>query len=239
MPFPWKSLRLDVTALVVAVALTVATVLWGLLLNRRPISEADGQVLHEMVLHRSEGATAVMRAITDFFSPTVTLVLAAMIAGLLAWRRSPAAAAFVLGSTAAAATLAYLLKVVFARQRPPVVDHLADEHDFGFPSGHVTGTTALLVATAIALTVGWSARRIAFALVVPAVVVGAVAASRLYLGVHWFSDTAAGVAIGLAGVAAALTVLPPTSWTAVDAWLSALISRSRARRTLLARRASR
>ncbi|CAM3753575.1 MULTISPECIES: phosphatase PAP2 family protein [Tsukamurella] len=236
MPFSWKSLRCDVTSLVVAVALVAATVVWGLLLNRRPISEADGQVLHEMVLHRSEATTTLMRAITDFFSPTVTLVLAALIAGLLAWRRSPAAAVFVLGSTAAAAAIAYVLKAAFARQRPPVIDHLVDEHDFGFPSGHVTGTTALLVATTIALTVGWSTRRALLALVVPAVFVGAVAASRLYLGVHWFSDTAAGVAIGLAGIAAALAVLPPASWAGIDHRIAAVIRRGPVRRPVSARR---
>ncbi|TWS24014.1 phosphatase PAP2 family protein [Tsukamurella sputi] len=225
--------------LAAAAALLVAVVALGLLVGWKPVSEADGEVLEEMVEHRDAAATSVMTLITDVFSPGGTIALGLVVAAILAWRRSVSAAIFVLGSTAFASAATLVLKSVFARQRPPVVDHLVNESDYGFPSGHVTGTTALLLAATVAVTVGWPARRRLLALLVPAAVIGAVAASRLYLGVHWFSDTAAGFAVGLAGLAVGMALLPPDSWAHWDRRLSDLVSRGRAPRTRPARPASR
>ncbi|KXP10418.1 phosphatase PAP2 family protein [Tsukamurella pseudospumae] len=222
-----------------AVALVAAVVVLGLLVGWKPVTEADGEVLEEMVAHRDTGTTTVMNLITDVFSPGATIAIGVVVAALLAWRRSAASAVFVLGSTAAASAIALVLKSLFARQRPPVIDHLTNESDYGFPSGHVTGTTALLLATTVAVTVGWPTRRRLLALVVPAIVVAAVAASRLYLGVHWFSDTAAGFAVGLAGVAVGLALLPPDAWARWDRRLSDIVGRRRAQRSRPARHAAR
>ncbi|KXP00150.1 phosphatase PAP2 family protein [Tsukamurella pseudospumae] len=221
-----------------AVALVAAVVALGLLVGWKPVTEADGEVLEEMVEHRNAGTTAAMRLVTDVFSPGGTIAIGVVLAALLAWRRSAASAVFVLGSTAAASAITLVLKSLFARQRPPVIDHLTNESDYGFPSGHVTGTTALLLATAVAVTVGWPALRRLLALAVPAIVIGIVAASRLYLGVHWFSDTAAGFAVGLAGVAMGLALLPPDSWARWDRWLSNTVERRRAQRSRPARHAA-
>lgn len=225
--------------LAAAAALLVGVVVLGLLVGWKPVTDADGEVLEEMVEHRDAAATSVMTLLTDVFSPGGTIALGLVAAALLAWRRSASAALFVLGSTAFASAATLALKYVFARQRPPVVDHLVNEADYGFPSGHVTGTTALLLAATVAVTAGWPARRRLLALFVPAVVIGAVAASRLYLGVHWFSDTAAGFAVGLAGLAVGLALLPPDSWARGDRRIADLVSRGRVPRTRPARPASR
>ncbi len=217
--------------LAAAAALVGAVVALGLIVGWRPVTRADGEVLGEMVAHRDPAATSVMKLITDVFSPTGTIVLAVAVAALLAWwRRSASAAVFVLGATAAASAGALVVKYAFARQRPPEIDHLVAESDYGFPSGHVTGTTALLLATTVAVTAGWSGRRRLLALFVPAIVIGAVAASRLYLGVHWFSDTAAGFALGLAGVAVGLALLPPASWPRWDRRAAETVGRYRGAR---------
>ncbi|TWS20759.1 phosphatase PAP2 family protein [Tsukamurella asaccharolytica] len=214
-----------------AAVLVAAVIALGLLVGWRPVTETDGEVLEEMIEHRDTATTSVMTLITNVFSPGGTIALGVLVAALLVWRRSAASAVFVLGSTAVAAAATLALKYTFARQRPPLIDHLANETDYGFPSGHVTGTTALLLATTVAVTASWTARRRLLALLVPAAVIGAVAASRLYLGVHWFSDTAAGFAIGLAGVAVGLAVLPPASWARWDRQLADTVRRRRASRT--------
>lgn len=229
--------RIDGKYLGAAFVLVAAVVVLGLLVGWKPVTEADGEVLEEMIEHRNNGTTTVMTLVTDIFSPGGTILIGVVVAALLAWRRSASSAVFVLGSTAVASAITFVLKAIFARERPPVVDHLANESDYGFPSGHVTGTTALLLATTIAVTAAWPLRRRLFALIVPAAVVAVVAASRLYLGVHWFSDTAAGFAVGLAGVAVGMAVLPPDSWARVDQWLRESLTR-RVPRTRPARPAS-
>jgi len=86
------------------------------------------------------------------------------------------------------------LKALFGLPRPPTALQWIDATGFGFPSGH-----------AIAATVGWgylamatdrwtTRRRVGLA----AVVVGAVALSRVVVGVHYAVDVVAGIAVGLA-----------------------------------------
>lgn len=60
------------------------------------------------------------------------------------------------------------------------------------PSGHVTGTAALFGMTALIVTVGRSRSVRAVAAAGAVGVVGIVAATRLYLGVHWLTDVVAG-----------------------------------------------
>jgi membrane-associated phospholipid phosphatase len=71
-----------------------------------------------------------------------------------------------------------------------------------YPSGNVAGTAALMGA--LLLVYRGSVRPL---LVVAApVVVGIIAVTRLYLGVHWLSDTIAGTLVGAFFVLGALLV---------------------------------
>jgi undecaprenyl-diphosphatase len=98
-------------------------------------------------------------------------------------------------ATGIACTLLYTaLKRSTRRERPcHAVDGLtmtvAPLDRFSFPSGHTMHAFAFtIVATAAFPLLGW--------VLVPFTVV--VAASRLVLGLHWFSDVVAGAALGCA-----------------------------------------
>lgn len=65
---------------------------------------------------------------------------------------------------------------------------------YGFPSGHALKTTAVYGGAAATLTVWNRKRRIAAA----GVITGAVALSRVLLGVHYVVDVVTGVAVGAA-----------------------------------------
>lgn len=92
-------------------------------------------------------------------------------------------------------------KALVHRPRPPV-PHLEQVSGASFPSGHATESAAFLLMLAVALAPG---RRAALALA--ALVAVAVGASRVYLGVHYPTDVAAGWLLGAA-------------WTAVISYLS-------------------
>jgi membrane-associated phospholipid phosphatase len=65
-----------------------------------------------------------------------------------------------------------------------------------FPSGHTTAAAATYLAVALVLGIGSSPKARA-AVAGGAVAIGvAVGATRVLLGVHWFSDALAGLAIG-------------------------------------------
>ena len=75
------------------------------------------------------------------------------------------------------------------------------ENDYGFPSGHVSATTAFMVG--LALLFKWKRRGWSLAIVW----IVLMAFSRVYLGRHFFGDVLGGVAVGLAAVAVGFSAL--------------------------------
>jgi undecaprenyl-diphosphatase len=78
-----------------------------------------------------------------------------------------------------------LLKILLKRPRPNLFPPLTVEHSFSFPSGHVTASVAVYGFLAVML---WRQQRYGWA-VFTAAWIPLVAFSRIYLGVHYPSDT--------------------------------------------------
>src|SRR5207245_703297 len=101
-----------------------------------------------------------------------------------------------------------VMKHVFHRERPHFDDPLLLLKTYSFPSGHVAGSTLLygfVVALLLSRIDGLAARLVVVVLAL--LMVALVAISRMYLGVHYFSDVLgaflealAWLAIALAGV---------------------------------------
>ncbi|GAA1348923.1 phosphatase PAP2 family protein [Falsarthrobacter nasiphocae] len=177
----------------------VAAPILGAVVHSSAIVDGDGRVLEELIEHRTDRLTVWMMFITNAFSPLGAIVVSLGVGGLLWWRtRSWVRGLYVPVSVGVAALVTYLLKLVFERSRPPLVDHLVNEVDFSFPSGHTTGAASLACAACLVLTATyartWSK---ALAWAVGAVLIATVAVSRLYLGVHWFTDTLGGALVGI------------------------------------------
>lgn len=178
--------------------------------HHNPFAATDLAVWRWFVEHRSSGVTAAVSALTAMFSPVWVGIWTAVSAAVLGVRdRSALRATQVIVTVALAGAMCEMVKVAVGRARPPVAQQVGGaELSLSFPSGHVTGTAALVFGLAVALTMRFSlAGRVAA--ISSAVVVTVVAAlTRLYLGVHWLTDVSAaiGLAAGVAIIAPAVTV---------------------------------
>jgi undecaprenyl-diphosphatase len=140
--------------------------------------------------------------ITALGGYTLILMLAASVVGFLivAGHRGPAL--FVTLSILTGWLASQGLKSLYGRDRPDIVPQLDLVHTASFPSGHATMTTLvyLTLAAVIARLTDRTDLRV-YVITVAVVISLLVGASRVYLGVHWPSDVAAGWALGAAWAA--------------------------------------
>ncbi|WP_433548793.1 phosphatase PAP2 family protein [Streptomyces sp. CA-294286] len=179
-----------------AVLLALVVLGWG------PLLALDGRIadgLHGVAVDSPE-ATRVNRILSDWvWDPwAMRAVLAVVFVWLL--RRGERALALCLAVTGlVAACVQQLLKFVVGRERPQWPDPVDSAHYAAFPSGHAM-TAAVTFGLLLWLLRLHGAGRAARAWLRAAgvVSVAGVGFTRVFLGVHWFSDVLAGWLLGAA-----------------------------------------
>jgi hypothetical protein len=185
-------------AIALCATLLLAFICLGVVARRAAAgTAADHVVLAWVVDHRHGWLTSVAIAVTNASSPVATGLLAVVAAAALWWRmRSPLPAVVVVVTLGVAGAASTITKMVVAAHRPARSVQLVLETDPSFPSGHVTGTLALvgIIAAVVAHRRSYAVR---FGLAsMTAAIVVAVATTRLYLGVHWPIDLCGGLVLG-------------------------------------------
>jgi undecaprenyl-diphosphatase len=147
---------------------------------------------------RTDGSTRFFTAMTLIGTPAGLTILEAIVGGFLIAKKRWRWFAYLALTTGIGGLLNLELKAYFARARPELAEALRHAHGYSFPSGHAMGSTIVFGALAyLAFRVlsHWGSRSAALAFACTMIV--AIAASRIYLGVHWISDVGAGIAAGL------------------------------------------
>lgn len=202
VPTPHPGLGALITGLL---ALAAAAGLYAAFTGGGP-ALADSALLSESIEVRSGGLTQLAVFVTNAGNTSSMAVLAVAVAGWCWYRGRRADAVLTVVAMAGSAVLFNTLKDVFDRPRPPVADRLVSAGNESLPSGHAT-MSIVAIGTIVVLTWAGHSTMTRTVLVVTAVVwVGAVGATRVYLGVHWFSDVVAGWLVGAAWLALCVAV---------------------------------
>jgi len=162
---------------------------------QRSLQYYDDQVLLNLAKNRTPQQTGVYM----FLSKNYKIINAAIPAGLLAGgivtdnKEMRQNSVYVLSSTLITYGLNAIVKGLVKRQRPFIrninIVPVYEANRYSFPSGHTSST----MATATALSIAYPK----WYVIAPSFIwAGATSYSRMYLGVHYPTDVAAGLVLG-------------------------------------------
>lgn len=193
-----------------ALAVVLVLVLLSLALGP-PVQPFDDAVLRALTDHRTERWDRVALHVTALGNTTTLAVLVSWVSLFLWLAGHPLRAIVLIVTAAGGRVLNELLKAMFDRARPEILDWGTHVTAASFPSAHamsaavVYGAMAYLAVSAPADA--GAASRHATVWMAAVLLVLAVAASRVYLGVHYPSDVAAGILAGAIWTASLMTTL--------------------------------
>jgi len=128
---------------------------------------------------------------------TVVLGLLAVIVFILV--KDPAAAIHLALTSTGGFFISSWTKSLIARPRPSIIPQLVKAGGFSYPSGHSITSAAIYLTMAILACRHFKTNRSRMALLfLAAVMITLISFSRIYLGVHYPSDTLSGALIGMA-----------------------------------------
>lgn len=161
---------------------------------------ADELALRWLAGHTTDRLDVRAMEITALGGGTAVLTISVITAALLALLGRRYYALLVAIAVTGGWILGPVLKALFGRDRPQVVDwRVPHAGQTSFPSGHSLMGMVLYVTLAYIIhRVGNRAWVTALAIVLAAIVVTLIGVTRVYLGVHYPSDVLAGYAVGFA-----------------------------------------
>lgn len=211
-PRRWFQLRKlerhEITWLLVGVG--VCLLLWGFLALASEVMEGDTTTLDTTILRALRKADDPSRPIgpawlqgvvldlTALGGPTVLWLVVLSVVGFLLLQARYHTAVVVMATAASGDVLNFVLKNLFLRPRPDVVPHLRDvSGTTSFPSGHAM-ESAIIYLTLGAILMQLAERRLTkiYCIGMAVFLTLLVGISRVYLGVHYPTDVAAGWMFG-------------------------------------------
>ncbi len=168
-------------------------------LSSDPLIQFDQTVYAVLQSLRTDGGDLLMVAITEGGGAVGTAVLLIGVSMLLAIRRNWRTLVYWLAAVGVAEIFVWTLKYTLGRARPHNI--YAGVEQFSFPSGHTTTSIVVYGFLAFLLSRGKTDNvKIALTLLAASIIT-LIAFSRIYLGVHWFSDILGSIGLGLAWMA--------------------------------------
>ena len=148
------------------------------------------EIVNSIIHTKLVGIFKVLTFLGDYYVPSIILVL------LLILFKNKRIFLFQGCGYALAGIITYLSKIIISRQRPPFA--LIDiPKSYSFPSGHTLTSIVFYVLLCFILTYHMDSKKRKILLTISFVFSFLIAISRVYLGVHYFSDVIGGLIIGM------------------------------------------
>jgi undecaprenyl-diphosphatase len=170
------------------------------------VLEGDTQAFDEAVLqwfqnHRTPGLNRVALEVTALGSGSV-IIMVVLLASVFLWLTKHKWSVYVLLLVVLGGKLLNtLLKGGFGRERPSIVESITDVSSQSFPSGHAM--SSIVAFGSIAYLIGRlePSKRLRYTIwTVAILLILAIGATRMYLGVHYPSDIIGGYVAGAAWI---------------------------------------
>lgn len=161
------------------------------------LTQVDTRILNQIPNIRTPTEDILFRAVTMLANTESAIVLVVATAVVFRRKKQSLLAGFFLFVTAGEEAVTYVIKHLVQRTRPDRLLSLFGEDSFSFPSGHAVRATVLFGLLAYVIFKSYTsvrARAVTLSLYVLSVFL--VAASRVYLGVHYPTDVWGGILLG-------------------------------------------
>lgn len=168
-------------------------------------------------LHRlaSPALDAFMGAITVLGSAPGLPILFVLAVVALLWAGRRREAVLLVVALGGSVAINQALKLIFHRPRPHLAWASADP-EYSFPSGHSQNGLVFYLALALIAWGIWGRRRGIMAVVAALILALLIGLSRLYFGLHYFTDVVGGFFAGFAWLLIVLSALH--AWPLVGQW---------------------
>lgn len=148
---------------------------------------------------RTSWQTELVKIVTVFGNVAVVVAVTFIAVSIFLWRRHVIEALILASGLVLTWAGVALIKVIFVRPRP--LDGLISATGDSFPSGHAALACVYIAIAILAVRAGlgpWSGTVVVSSAVSLAALIGL---TRVYLGIHYFSDVTTGWALGVAAFA--------------------------------------
>ena len=157
----------------------------------------DGAILLAIASARRSWLTIAAVDLTALGSITVIALLSIFVLVALLILRDRTGALQLLSASTGAAIWTAISKNLMERSRPATLPALIEVSGFSYPSGHSLAASSVYLTIAILVCAHVRSTRLRVAVIgMAGFIVVLIGWSRIYLGVHYPSDVAAGVALG-------------------------------------------
>lgn len=162
------------------------------------IQTFDENILRWIETLRTPFMNAMMVDVTALGGLALTVVLGLLACALFLLSKDRAAAIHLFLTASGGFLISIYTKGLIARPRPSVIPQLIKASGFSYPSGHSITSSAVYLTMAILACRHFKSLRSRIVLLsLAAAMITLISFSRLYLGVHYPSDTMSGALMGM------------------------------------------